>query len=181
MWTALPGIVQSYSAAKRTVSVQPSIQAQVLSSAGVWTNTSLPVLVDCPVVFPGGGGFEFTFPITAGDEGIVIFASRCIDAWWQQGGVQPQAELRMHDLSDGMFLPGMFSQARLPIPAPSTSVPQIRNSDATVKLEFIGGGFKLTGNLQVTGSVIAGFGGVDQVGLQTHTHASNGTPPAPGT
>lgn len=181
IWTALPAKVVDYTAAKRIVSLQPTIMAQVRDIAGVWTNVALPVLVDCPVVFPGGGGFEFTFPIAAGDEGIVIFASRCIDAWWQQGGVQPQAELRMHDLSDGMFLPGMFSQARLPSPAPSTSVPQIRNSDATVKLEFIGGGFKLTGNLQVTGSVIAGFGGVDQVGLQTHIHASNGTPPTAGT
>lgn len=181
MWTALPAIVQSYSAAKRTVSLQPAIQAQLQSSDGTWTNTSLPVLTDCPVVFPGGGGFELTFPIAAGDEGIVIFASRCLDAWWQNGGVQPQAELRMHDLSDGMFLPGMFSQARLPSPVPSVSVPTLRNSDATVKLEFISGGMKLTGNLQVTGSVIGGFGGVDQVGLQTHTHASNGTPPTPGT
>lgn len=155
--------------------------AQVRDITGVWTNVALPVLVDCPVIFPGGGGFEFTFPIAAGDEGIVIFASRCIDAWWQNGGVQPQAELRMHDLSDGMFLPGMFSQARLPSPAPSTTVPQLRNSDATVKIEFIGGGFKLTGNLQVTGSVIAGFGGVDQVGLQTHTHTANGVPPTAGT
>lgn len=171
----------SYDASKRTVSLKPAIQAQQQSITGVWTNVALPVLVDCPIVFPGGGGFEFTFPIAAGDEGIVIFASRCIDAWWQQGGVQPQAELRMHDLSDGMFLPGMFSQARLPSPAPSTSVPQLRNSAATVKLEFIGGGFKITGNLQVTGSVIAGFGGVDQVGLQTHVHASNGTPPTAGT
>lgn len=133
------------------------------------------------MVFPGGGGFELTFPLAAGDEGIVVFASRCIDAWWQQSGVQPQAELRMHDLSDGMFIPGMFSQPRLPSPAPSTSVPTLRNSDATVKLEFIPGGFKITGNLQVTGSVIAGFGGIDQVGLQTHVHASNGVPPTAGT
>lgn len=39
------------------------------------------------------------------------------------------------------------------------------------------------GNLNVTGSVIAGFGGVDQVGLQTHKHGGvtigGGTTSAP--
>lgn len=41
---------------------------------------------------------------------------------------------------------------------------------------------KLVGDLHVTGAVIAGFGGADQVGLQTHRgHVGNGTPPTPGT
>lgn len=181
IWTALPAAVVSYDATKRTVSLQPTIQAQIQNAEGTWTNASLPVLEDCPVVFPGGGGFELTFPIAAGDEGIVVFASRCIDAWWQNSGVQPQAELRMHDLSDGMFIPGMFSQARKPAVAPSGSVPQLRNAAGTVVLEFISGGMKLTGNLQVTGSIIGGFGGIDQVGLQTHLHAANNTPPTTGT
>jgi phage gp45-like len=39
----------------------------------------------------------------------------------------------------------------------------------------------ITGDLHVTGAVIAGFGGGDQVGLQTHLH-TDGTPgPTPGT
>lgn len=33
---------------------------------------------------------------------------------------------------------------------------------------------KVAGNLNVTGAVIAGFGGGDQVGVQTHTHADAG-------
>ena len=31
------------------------------------------------MVFPGGGGFALTFPVAAGDECLVVFASRCID------------------------------------------------------------------------------------------------------
>ena len=33
---------------------------------------------------------------------------------------------------------------------------------------------KVVGDLHVTGAVIAGYGGGDQVGLQTHTHANSG-------
>ena len=46
---------------------------------------------------------------------------------------------------------------------------------------------KITGNLQVTGSVTAGFGGSDSVGLQTHQHGDTGDlatatiPPTAGT
>lgn len=38
-----------------------------------------------------------------------------------------------------------------------------------------------TTGLVSTGAVIAGSGGADQVGLQTHSHPANGSPPTPGT
>ena len=37
------------------------------------------------------------------------------------------------------------------------------------------------GDLHVSGAVIAGYGGDDQVGLQTHTHGSGGPAPTPDT
>lgn len=134
LWTALPGIIQSFDATKQTVVVQPSIQAQVHDYDGSAKWVNLPLLVDCPVHFPSGGGVMLTFPIAAGDECLVIFANRCIDAWWQLGGVQVQAEFRMHDLSDGMVLPGFDS---LPNVAPniSTSKAQFRNQAGTTYVE----------------------------------------------
>ena len=175
VWTALPGIVQSYDAAKRTVTVQPAIQAQVQNNVtGEWSSVNLPVLPDVPVLFAGGGGFLITVPISAGDEGLVVFASRCIDAWWQQGGVQPQAENRMHDLSDGFFLPSPMSQPQ-EIPDVSSTSVQIRSKDGAKFMEFTA-----AGDLRCTGNIIAGFDTVDQVGLQTHVHPGNNQPPTPG-
>lgn len=130
MWTALPGTVISFNREHMTCQVQPAIKAQVLSSTGALSWMQLPVLVDCPVVFPSGGGFALTFPIAAGDECLVVFSSRCIDSWWQSGGVQVQAELRMHDLSDGFVLPGVRSQPRV-LPAISATDVQLRNDDGS--------------------------------------------------
>jgi hypothetical protein len=66
-------------------------------------------------MFPGGGNFTLTFPLIANDEGLLVFSARCIDSWWQSGGIQTQAELRMHDLSDGFFIPtGGMSQPNIP-------------------------------------------------------------------
>ena len=115
VWTALPAVVQSYNAAAGTVEAKPTIQAQVRQPDGTWVNTTLPMCVDCPVKFPGGGGFVLSFPVAKGDEGVLVFASRCIDAWWKYGGIQKQTDLRMHDLSDGFYFPGSgLSQPNLP-------------------------------------------------------------------
>lgn len=217
LWTALPGIIHSFNAAALTVEAQPSIQAQQRLPNGTWQTVNLPLCVDCPVIFPGGGGFYLTAPLASGDEGLIVFASRCIDAWWQQGGVQTQAELRMHDLSDGFFIPGAFSQPRV-LPSVSTTSAQLRNQAGDTYVEIAGGqivnivapggvkitgnvevtgtlkadeletgesGLNITGNITATGSITAGQGGGDQVGLQTHEHPTAGTgapsPPTPGT
>lgn len=135
MWTALPGIIQSFNAEKMTVEVQPSIQG-VLSDpkTGAATNVNLPLLVDCPVIFPSAGGFALTLPIKPGDECLVIFASRCIDAWWQNGGIQPPMVYRMHDLSDGFAIPGIRSQPRV-LPNISTTTAQLRTDDGATYVE----------------------------------------------
>lgn len=134
LWTALPGIVQSFDAAARTVVVQPAIQARVQSKDGTFDWVKLPLLLDCPVQFPSGGGVTLTFPIKANDECLVIFASRCIDAWWQSGGIQVQAEMRMHSLSDGFALVGLNSKPKV-IPSISTTAAQLRSDTGATFVE----------------------------------------------
>lgn len=134
-WTALPGIVQSFDATKRTCTVQPSLNMRAQSEDGTYSWISLPVLVDCPVFFPSGGGVTLTFPIKAGDECLVVFSSRCIDSWWQSGGVQNQAEVRMHDLSDGFVYVGVSSVPKV-ISNISTTRAQFRSDDGAAFVEI---------------------------------------------
>ena len=163
LWTALPGIIQSFNPAKQTCTVQPAIQAQVSDINGNLTWVNLPLLVDCPVFFPSGGGVLLTFPITQGDECLVIFASRCIDAWWQNSGTQPQAEFRMHDLSDGMVLPGFDSVPKV-APNISTAAAQLRNQAGNTYVEVASGG---TVNINASASVTVTAPGVTVNGPTT--------------
>lgn len=126
--TAMPGIIQSFNAVAMTCVVQPSIKAIAFAQDGTSTDVALPLLVDCPVFFPAGGGCTLTFPIKPGDECLVVFSSRCMDAWWYSGGIQVQAEMRMHDLSDGFVFAGVRSQPRA-LSAVSTSTTQLRSDD----------------------------------------------------
>lgn len=138
IWTCLPGIIDSVDLVKMTAVVQSAIQVSLRGTDGVYRPTNLPQCLDCPIEFPSGGGFTLTFPIAPGDECEITFASRCIDAWWQQGGVQPQAEFRMHDLSDGFVKVGPRSQPRV-IPNISASTAQLRSDDGAVYVEVAGG------------------------------------------
>jgi hypothetical protein len=139
LWTAMPGIIDSFDPVKMTCQVTLSIFGQQRAEDGTIIQIQIKPLQDCPVVFPSGGGFNLTFPLTEGDEVLVVLASRCIDSWWQSGGIQSQAELRMHDLSDGFVLPGVRSQPRVLSGGVSTSATQIRSDDGNTAITLKNG------------------------------------------
>ncbi|MBC8950264.1 Gp138 family membrane-puncturing spike protein [Xenorhabdus sp. TS4] len=135
LYVALPCIIQSFNADAVTVTAQPSIRWAVTNSDGITESVVLPLLVDVPVIFPRGGGVTLTFPIKSGDECLVIFADRCIDYWWQSGGVQEPVDPRQHNLSDGFAIVGPQSQARK-ISNISTSAAQLRTDDGAAYIEL---------------------------------------------
>lgn len=186
IWTALPGIVQSFDNVEMTCVVQPAIRFRITAPAlntytsptrvndpsGQFAWDKMPLLLDCPVVFPGGGGMTLTFPVKAGDEVLVVFASRCIDAWWQQGGIQNQAAVRMHDLSDGFVIPQVRSQPRR-FTVSETAV-ELRNDAGDVKLTLdpASKAVELTtpGDISVQGANITMTGNVVINGITFSSH-----------
>lgn len=136
IWTALPGIIQSVDLNAMTCTVQPAIQGVVIDpqNKAKRIDVNLPVLLNVPIHFPRGGSYTVTFPVAANDECLLVFSSRCIDNWWQQGGVQPQYERRLHDLSDAFALVGPFSQATK-ISNVSGTTAQLRSNDGTQYVE----------------------------------------------
>jgi hypothetical protein len=135
IYTSMPALIQSFNPEKRTVTAQPVVKAQAQNPDGSFQWIALPLLVDLPVHFPEGGGVTMTFPIKSGDEALVVFANRCIDAWWQSGGIQVQADIRMHDLSDGFAFVGVSSVPRV-ISDISTTRAQFRSNDGEAFVEI---------------------------------------------
>lgn len=186
MRVSMPGIIQSFDHDAVTAVVQPAIKGVELDESGADVSVNIPLLVDVPVVFPRGGGCTLTFPVKAGDECLVIFADRCIDFWWQSGGVQEPVDERMHDLSDAFCIVGPQSQAKK-IGGISTSAVELRSDDGETKLSLnpangaisgtAPGGFNLNGlkilsdgRLQlVDGSIVDKHthGGVESGGSNT--------------
>lgn len=65
-----------------------------------------PIVVDCPVYVPGGGGGYISHPIQKGDTGIILFNDRDIERYLQTGGADKPNTFRKHDLSDGLVIVG---------------------------------------------------------------------------
>ena len=135
LWTALPAIVQEFDPETLTCVCQPTIKGRIKKPDGSIELVDMPLLLDCPVVFPHAGGCSLTFPVKQGDECLVVFSCRGIDFWWQQGGVQPPPEPRMHDLSDGFAILGVWAQVTK-IASVSTSSVQLRSDDGQAFVEI---------------------------------------------
>lgn len=159
----MPGIIQSFNASAVTATVQIAIKGIVHTPDGKAQFVNMPLLVDVPVHFPRGGNCTLTFPVAKNDECLVVFAARCIDGWYQSGGIQPPMEPRIHDLSDGFAFVGFFSQATK-ISGISTSTAQLRSNDGSTYVEVdpagkivncvAPGGMKLTTpTVTITGTI----------------------------
>lgn len=173
-----------------TVDVQPLVN--MLDGAGkAQAHGVLYKLTYCRV--QGGRDAVICDPVK-GDIGVAVFASRDISSVKKNQKRSNPGTLRQNSYSDGMYLFTAITPE-----APLQWVRFVRNDDGTPKgieivdvngnkIEMLDTGVKLTdlndqviemkeGSiamttdlLSVTGAVKAGFGGADEVGLQTHTH-----------
>jgi len=151
VWTALPGVIQSVTNGGNTVEVQPAINGRIRQLDGTYKPIQMPKLVDVPICWQGGGGATWTFPIAVGDECLVVFASRCIDSWWQNGFAAPAGqkgadgkpvnvlnnppEYRLHNLSDGFAIVGVRSKKRA-FATFDTTTARLRTDDDSCYVEF---------------------------------------------
>ncbi len=100
---AMPGIVESFDAATQTASVRPALKH---------SSAALPLIRDVPVFFPGGTASGITWPVTSGDECLLVFADFDIDRWFENGEVREAASDRMHDLPDAFAFVGFRSREK---------------------------------------------------------------------
>lgn len=107
LWTAMPGIVQSYDAAKQRVNVQVAVKTTSVGEDGELRQEVVGVLNAVPVVHLGGSGFRSYFPPARGDTCLLVICSRSIDTFLNQGGVVDSFFLHRHDLSDAVALVGL--------------------------------------------------------------------------
>lgn len=147
---------------------------------GIGTATSHGNVLSLPVIrWKSGNGSIVVDPIV-GDIGLAIIADRDISAVVTSGAESAPGSFRRFDLADGLYLGGILGPAPTQYIAFTSTGVKISDKNGNV-VEMKSGSIAITGNVTVTGSVIAGFGGGDQVGLQTHLHTANNVAPTPGT
>lgn len=152
--TSVPGHVLAFDPDTQLAQLQIGIKR--VSKDGT-TVTPAP-LIECPIQFAGGGGFHVEHQIDPGDEGIIIFSQRCIDAWIDTGGVAENPILRFHSYSDAYFVPGIRSGPNA-ITAFANDGIKLRNA-AGDKFIWLKG----SGDVEVTAGVLAVTGDITATG-----------------
>lgn len=68
-----------------------------------------PILIDCPVIFLGGGKSNLTFPVSKGDECLILFNDRNFDNWFIGANNLDPATSRLHSFADAIVIIGIRS------------------------------------------------------------------------
>ena len=115
--TSMPGVVTKYNPKTQEASVRPLLQRAYVNEDGTEGLDELPIVQGVQVLFPRAGKYFFTFPLEVGDPVLLVFSERSLDVWAESSGsvaVDP-LDLRMHDLSDAVAIPGCYPDTK-PLP-----------------------------------------------------------------
>jgi hypothetical protein len=139
--TGCPGIITAYDPATRLASVQPAVKVQYEGEDGETVEEALPVLVNVPVHFPGGRGWDFVWHLTPPETCWIKFSQSSIDQWLEDGKLSPSTAARRFSLSDAVAEVGIRDKGHPGTPCPADSArlgsadgPQITFDQGTLTL-----------------------------------------------
>lgn len=105
--TALIGRVESYDASTQLVDVAPVLKKAIPKQNGIWTNETLPLLCDVPVLFPRAGEFFLSLPLTPGDLVQIIFNEVSLKEWIDDKAYDTLYNQRF-TLQGAIAIPGVY-------------------------------------------------------------------------
>lgn len=121
------GTIQKVDGSRRTLEVQ--VVFNRVAADG--TERPFPLLIDVPFVTIQGGGVALQVPVSAGDECLLLFSDRNIDAWFKEGGQAAPLDGRAHDASDALAIVGLNNLTSA-LPANPTSEGRLISGTAKV-------------------------------------------------
>ncbi len=150
---ALPGRVESYDPATQTADIKPMVLAVTRDQDDTRGTDPHPVIPAVPVAFSRGGGYFVTFPLVAGDSGLLVFCEADLGPWRATGVDSDPLDDGRHTLAGAVFYPGLETVARALATRPDHLVLgkegglEIHLDDTFVQLGAVGGQLVALSNL----------------------------------
>lgn len=179
----LPARVVAYDRVRNVATVQPLVSVLTTSGQAV----PRAQVAEVPVVALGGGGFVATFPLQPGDLGWIEASDRDISLFVQALSEAPPNTYRLHNFSDGRFLPDVLRQ--YDASAVAGDAMAIQSVDGAVRVELSPSRLLLvapavrvetplatfTGDVSIEGSaVVAVETTTAGIAFTTHRHTAQG-------
>lgn len=105
---ATVGQIVEYDATRNAVKVRLCVKSMRTEDPENLTTVEMPILEDVPVQQFGSGKLLFSVPPAVDSYGTVLFSDRDLEAWLSTGGIVDPANMRRWDLSDAIFIPGLY-------------------------------------------------------------------------
>lgn len=105
------GVIKSFDASTQRAYVEVAYSRKVENKADAQERIDYPALVDVPVICLGGGQGSIRFPISEGDNCILLFNDRDIDNFLESDSFNQLASDRKHSFSDAIALVGIRNKA----------------------------------------------------------------------
>jgi hypothetical protein len=125
IWTALPAQIVEYNPTTQRISAQPLVPVAHYNEDDERVVERLPVVGDVPVMFQRSKWGGTTFPLEAGDIGLLVFTSCPMSKWLSDNGREVRTtehvEDRRNHLTDAVFVPGLFASST-PSSAPTDAL-----------------------------------------------------------
>jgi len=134
----IPARVEAYTPGTATRAPTADVSPWLQEDDG----TDWPVIQDCPIAYPRGGGFAGQWPLAAGDSVWLWFGERSLDQWLEYGGKRPPGGTRILDLADAVVWPGVG-----PLTDPTPPFGQDQPDDlvwGSIEANQTGGRFRVT-------------------------------------
>lgn len=101
----IPAKIVAYDRDLNRATIQPQLAVVTTTGETVRRNQ----LASVPVVNIGGGGFILSFPLTQGDRGWLKASDRDISNFLKNYNEAAPNTRRLHDFSDGIFIPDVMT------------------------------------------------------------------------
>jgi len=105
--THLIGQVISYDPETNTAQIQPVTRVLRMTDPTNVTTVDLPQIDDVPVSQVGSGKVWCTIAPAVGSYGVLHVSDREIETWLSTGGIVDPQVIRLHDMTDAIFVPSV--------------------------------------------------------------------------
>lgn len=156
--TAVPGEIVSIDESTGRASVLP--KAQMRFSNG--KTLDFPIITGVPLVMPQSGVAEtsIAFPVSPGDQCLLVFSEQALDYWLGNGSANSQLK---YSLSGAIAIPGLMRSISDEVKEATASgsiIIKNKNTKITVTEASVAirGDVSIDGNLSITGEITTATG-----------------------
>lgn len=109
VYTAGPGIIQSYDPETQCADVLPAVKRALPTTSGDVAYEEIAVIPNVKVCFPRGGPFHITWPLAKGDSVLLVCCNYSINAWRVGNNAQTvlPGDLRTHAIGHAFAFPNL--------------------------------------------------------------------------